>query len=118
MATTISFVTDTSLTWSLQPTTTAPNYVSATPTGFPIAAGSLTKCFKMFNNIYGKLSCESVARMFGVEVRDWTRWNPSALNGASYSLNTCFVANNTQYCGSYYNQSCESSAVIPVLEES
>jgi hypothetical protein len=72
----------------------------------------------MCNNIYGKLTCEGVASMFGVEVGDWIRWNLSALNGANYSMNTCFVANNTQYCGSFYNQSCKSSAIIPTFEES
>lgn len=52
-----------------------------------------------------------VANMFGVSVADFLKWNPGILNGANYTLSTCFVANETQYCAAFYNQSREFSTL-------
>jgi hypothetical protein len=59
--------------------------------------------------------------MFGVSVFDWVLWNPSVLAaaGGNYSSDACFLANETQYCGSFYDQSLvpttdPRSAFLPV----
>lgn len=103
--TAFAFSTDTSLSWSNLPTTTAPSYPNATTTGYPLANGSISGCFQMFNNKYGNLECGGAAKWFGVNVFDFLRWNPSLLNGQNYTLFNCHLANQTQYCASFYNQS-------------
>jgi hypothetical protein len=97
--------TATGVTWADLPIVTVPSYPTTTPTGYPLANGSIAGCFETFDNSYGALTCASTADMFGVNVIDWIRWNPSLLNGGNYSLFTCVLANEPQYCGSFYNQS-------------
>ena len=111
--TTIVFQTDPSLTWTALPTATAPSYSNVTAAGYPVANGSLVGCFEMFQNSYGSLTCDDAADLFGVSVDNWIRWNPSVLPaGTNYSLMTCVLANETQYCGSFYNQSLVPPSVI------
>lgn len=100
-------MTDTSIIWSNLPTATAPVYpnVTTTATPYPLANGSLTNCFEMFDNTYGNITCYEAASLFGVNVLDFVRWNPSVLNGQNYTVDGCTLQNQTQYCGSFYNQS-------------
>lgn len=95
------------LTWASLTTTSAPTYSAAAATGYPLANGSLAGCFEVFDNSYGPLQCYVAADMFDVSVSDWVLWNPSVLAaaGGNYSSDTCFLANKTGYCGSFYDQS-------------
>ena len=95
------------LAWASLTPVSAPTYSTPTATGYPLANGSLADCFQVFDNSHGSLACWVVADMFGVSVWDWVLWNPSVLEaaGGSYSSDTCFLANETEYCGSFYDQS-------------
>lgn len=95
------------LTWASLTPVSAPTYSAAAATGYPLANGSLVGCFQVFENSYGALACDMVADLFGVSVSDWVLWNPSVLaaGDGNYSSDTCFLANETEYCGSFYDQS-------------
>jgi hypothetical protein len=95
------------LTWASLTRVSAPAYSTPTATGYPLANGSLVNCFRVFDNSYGPLSCYVAANLFGVSVSDWVLWNPSVLAaaGGNYSSDRCFLTNQTQYCGSFYDQS-------------
>ena len=93
--------------WESLTPVSAPTYSTPTATGYPLAEGSVPNCFQVFDNSYGPLLCYIAADLFGVSVKDWVVWNPSVLAaaGGHYASDTCFLANETQYCGSFYDQS-------------
>ncbi|KAL1979137.1 hypothetical protein VTN96DRAFT_6688 [Rasamsonia emersonii] len=66
----------------------------------------------MFDNTYGNITCYEAASLFGVNVLDFVRWNPSVLNGQNYTVDGCTLQNQTQYCGSFYNQSLVPSSTL------
>ncbi|KAJ6007240.1 hypothetical protein N7540_011216 [Penicillium herquei] len=104
---TMPSTTGNTLIWSDLATATAPVYptITSTATSYPLANGSLTNCFEMFENTFGAIWCYEAASLFGIGVADFIRWNPSVLNGDNYTIYNCNLQNETQYCGSFYNQS-------------
>lgn len=105
----VSFTVNLSVIWDSPPSATKPSYqnITTTTASYPLARGSLTGCFEMFENNFGAISCYQAASLFGVNVVNWVRWNPSVLNGQNYTMTGCKLTNETEYCGSFYNQSGE-----------
>ncbi|KAL7938017.1 hypothetical protein V8C35DRAFT_330113 [Trichoderma chlorosporum] len=62
-------------TWTMPPLPT----VNATQ--FPLANGSISGCFEMWDNPYSNMLCEAAAAVYGADVHSW----------------------NTSYCGLLYN---------------
>ncbi|KAJ5399171.1 hypothetical protein N7465_009660 [Penicillium sp. CMV-2018d] len=107
------FVPNPSITWTDLPTATRPIYnFTTTTSSYPLASGSLDKCFESFNNDMGALGCYEAATMFGVSVTNFLLWNPSILNGEDYTIYNCKLTNETRYCGSFYNQTLAATTTM------
>jgi hypothetical protein len=106
------FVPDPSITWTNLPTATRPIYnLTTTTSSYPLASGSPDKSFESFNNDMGSLGCYEAAKMFGVSETNFLLWNSSILKGGDYAIYNCKLTDETRYCGSLYNQTCESFAL-------
>ncbi|KAJ5677917.1 uncharacterized protein N7477_003550 [Penicillium maclennaniae] len=94
-----TFTADPSMTWDSLPSATKPSYknITTTTASYPLASGSLT------------------ASLFGVDTTNWVRWNPSVLNGQNYTMTGCKLTNETEYCGSFYNQSSVPATTLPYV---
>jgi LysM repeat protein len=82
-------------TWTMPPLNTTP------PTVFPLANGSLSNCYTMWDNPFPNFLCMAAAALFGVSVDLWLTWNTGPLNGGNYSVWDCTLQQNMSYCGSY-----------------
>ncbi|KAJ5640366.1 uncharacterized protein N7484_008228 [Penicillium longicatenatum] len=112
-----TFTADPSMTWDSLPSATKPSYknITTTTASYPLASGSLTGCFEMFENNFGPIPCYQAASLFGVDTINWVRWNPSVLNGQNYTMTGCKLTNETEYCGSFYNQSSVPATTLPYV---
>ncbi|OQE13794.1 hypothetical protein PENFLA_c043G06933 [Penicillium flavigenum] len=113
----VSFTVNPSITWDSLPSATKPSYqnITTTTASYPLASGSLTGCFEMFENNFGAIPCYQAASLFGVDVVNWVRWNPSVLIGQNYTMTGCKLTNETEYCGSFYNQSSVPASTMPYV---
>lgn len=101
-----TFVATADPAWTPMESVFTPTYsINSQATNLPIANGSLTDCFAIFNNKYGEVSCQSVADIYGVDIGDFLSWNPSLGDFDHYNPKTCVLTNATQYCASFYDQS-------------
>ncbi|KAH6654671.1 hypothetical protein BKA67DRAFT_691661 [Truncatella angustata] len=84
-------------------TAASPIYNFSTTASLPLASGSVSDCFNVFENTYSELSCVGFARWQGVPLDNLILWNPSTSTANTSSNYDCVLQNNIAYCAASYD---------------